>query len=300
MMASDFLNTLLLLITFGLLGIAYGVRICLKGRAHFDRVEKQGGSVLLGKGLMEMAYWSLQPLARFLVYVKVTPNMLSWSSLVLGGVAGVCLAYGHFGYAAVFATYSAFFDTLDGMVARLTECASDAGEVLDACIDRYVEFFFLAGLVMYYRELPMMQILSLLALIGSFMISYSTAKAEALGVPPPPGIMRRPERAFYLILGAAFSTIPIPWLEGLGPLSPPVAYPMAFAVVFVGLLSNIAAIERFYTIALAIREREAEERLKKETVAVEPHDLAEPEGDEAWVLPQPDPRVKATKSDFRA
>lgn len=258
LMTYDYLNTLFLMAVLTFVVATYSLRLVLRGRAHFDRVNRQGGSVLLGKSLMEMAYWSLQPLARGLANAGVTPNALSWASLVLGGVSGVALAYGYFGFAALSATASAFLDSLDGMVARLTGVASDAGEVLDAAIDRYVEFFFLSGLVIYYRQLPWLQFIALMALAGSFMISYSTAKAEALHVPPPPGIMRRPERAFYLIVGAALSPIPIPSLEAHFTFPIPVGFPMVVAITFVGLLANIAAIERFYTIAHAARARELE------------------------------------------
>jgi phosphatidylglycerophosphate synthase len=267
MLAYDVVNTIVLVGILGLILVAYTFRLALKGRAQFDRVDKQGGSVLLGKGLMEMAYWALQPVARFLVFLKVTPNQLSWASLVLGGMAGTALTYGYFGFGALFATYSAFLDTLDGMVARLTDVASDAGEVLDAAVDRYVEFFFLSGVVLYYREAPAFQAIALLALCGSFMVSYSTAKAEALHIPPPPGIMRRPERAFYLTVGAALSPIAMPWLDALFtvPMENP-GYPMIFACFLVGVLSNISAIERLWTIGRMMREREhaVEENLSAE------------------------------------
>ncbi len=155
MSAYDIINTVALFSILALISVAYSVRLLTHGRAEFDRVNKQGGSVLLGKGLMEMAYWSLQPVARLLVILHISPNQLSWASLVLGGMAGASLSYGYFGFAALFATYSAFLDTLEGMVARMTEVASDAGEVLDAAVDRYVEFFFLAGLVLYYAPVPL-------------------------------------------------------------------------------------------------------------------------------------------------
>ena len=267
MLAYDVVNTVVLVGLLGLVLVAYTFRLALKGRAQFDRVDKQGGSVLLGKGLMEMAYWALQPVARFLVFLKVTPNQLSWASLVLGGLAGTSLAYGYFGFGALFATYSAFLDTLDGMVARLTDVASDAGEVLDAAVDRYVEFFFLAGAILYYREFPAFQTIALSALCGSFMVSYSTAKAEALHIPPPPGIMRRPERAFYLTLGAALSPIPMPWLDAFFTLPiPQPGYPLIAACFVVAVLSNISAIERLWTIGRMMRDRElsAEENLESQ------------------------------------
>lgn len=257
-MTYDYLNSLFLVGLLGFVFVTYTVRLLLRGRARYDRVDRQGASVLLGKGMMEMAYWSLQPLAHFLISLRVTPNMISWASLVLGGCAGVCLAYGYFGGAALVATASAFLDSLDGIVARETGVASDAGEVLDAAIDRYVEFFFLGGLVVYYHNVFVLQFLSLLALVGSFMVSYSTAKAEALHIPPPPGIMRRHERAFYLILGAALSPIPVPSFEAYFSLPMPIGMPMVISVTIVAILSNIAAIERLYTVAHAVRVREVE------------------------------------------
>src|ERR1700679_571071 len=102
-----------LVYALGLFGFAaviafvYALRIVMKGRAHFDRVEKQGGSLLLRKEVMEGAYWFLQPFGRLLVSLRVTPNQISWGSLILGILAGACLAFGHFGTAAVLATISA-------------------------------------------------------------------------------------------------------------------------------------------------------------------------------------------------
>jgi phosphatidylglycerophosphate synthase len=255
-MTADLLSSLFLIALAAGLTLAYAFRLAVRGRAQYERIHRQGGSVLLGKGMMEMAYWSLQPLARFLIGLRVTPNMISWASLVLGGIAGSFLAYGRFGVAALSATASAFLDSLDGIVARETGVSSDAGEVLDATIDRYVEFFFLAGLVLYYRDVPILMLVALFALMGSFMVSYSSAKAEAMQMRPPPGIMRRPERAFYLILGAALS--PLPWFEPQEYATIPVAFPMVFALVIVAVLANISAIERLYTVAQAIRLREIE------------------------------------------
>ncbi|MBI4403061.1 MAG: CDP-alcohol phosphatidyltransferase family protein, partial [Deltaproteobacteria bacterium] len=174
-------------------------------------------------------------------------------SLLFGMFSAASLFLGHFGFGAVFATISAFLDSLDGLVARLTGCASDAGEVLDAAIDRYVEFFFLGALVLYYRDMVGLQLLAIAVLLGSFMVSYSTAKAEALGIKIASGMMRRPERAFYLIVGAALSPISIRFLEAFNPI--PIGYPMVAALLFVGLLSNITAIERFWTIAKRVRTR---------------------------------------------
>jgi CDP-diacylglycerol---glycerol-3-phosphate 3-phosphatidyltransferase len=266
-MSFDLIQKLVLIIIAALVALLYLVRVALKGRAHFDRVERQGGSVLLSKRVMEMAYWGMQPVARLLVFFHVTPNRLSWASLTFGVLAGACLMYGHFGFGATFAAISALLDSLDGMVARLTGLASDAGEVLDAAVDRYVEFFFLAGLAVYYRQIPALVGLALLALLGSFMVSYSSAKAEALQVSPPKGSMRRPERALYLILGAALSPVTIPWFETYREFSIAIGHPMVIALCLVAVMSNVSAVERLWAIAKAIRLREKNKMQKREQSA---------------------------------
>lgn len=238
------------------LAAAYGVRVAFKGRARFERIDRQGGSPLLSKGAMELGYWILMPLAKSFATLGATPNQVSWASLGFGFVAGICLATGHFGFGAICAAISGFFDSLDGMVARMSGLASDVGEVLDAAVDRYVEFFFLAGLIVYYRAVPVLQVLALLALLGSFMVSYSTAKAEALQVEAPKGSMRRPERAVYLNLGAALSALSIAWFEAPGTFPIALGYPMIVALGLVALVANVSAIGRFRRIASAIRCRE--------------------------------------------
>ena len=249
-----------------LLAAAYGLRITVKGRAHFARIDRQGGSRLLSKGAMELGYWILHPVARLLACIGITPNTISWASLGFGFLAGACLAAGHFGFGAIFATLSGLLDSLDGMVARISGIASDFGEVLDAAVDRYVEFFFLSGLIIYYREIPALQVLALLALLGSFMVSYSTTKAEALSVDPPKGSMRRPERAVYLTLGAALSTLTVAWLENSRQFPIAIGYPMVLALGLVTIVANVSSIQRLCSIAKTIRVREMTE-LRTSTAA---------------------------------
>jgi phosphatidylglycerophosphate synthase len=253
----DLLVSLALFALAAVVAAAYSIRVLFKGKARYARIDKQGGSSLFSKDAMQGGYWFLQPLGRALVFFHVTPNMVSWGSLCFGLLAGICLALGHFGSAACFGTLSALLDALDGMVARLTGVSSDAGEVLDAAVDRYVEFFMLGGIALYYREIPVLMVLAFAALIGSFMVSYSSAKAEAMNVDPPKGSMRRPERALYLILGAALSPVTIPWLERVREFPIPIAHPMIMALGLIGVLANVSAVERFLAIAKQVRVREA-------------------------------------------
>jgi CDP-diacylglycerol---glycerol-3-phosphate 3-phosphatidyltransferase len=264
---ANLVSTGILLALAIVISALYLLRVILKGKAQYSRVDSQGGSALLNKNVMEMGYWFIQPLGRLLVAMHITPNQISWTSFLFGILSGAALAYGHFGFGALFAFVAGFLDSLDGIVARLSGVASDAGEVLDATIDRYVEGFFLGGLTIYYHDHPALQVLTLLALMGSFMVSYSSAKAEALQISPPKGSMRRPERSVYLTLGAVLSPISITLFETVRSYQNPIGYPMVMAVGLIAVLANVSAAERMYAIAVEIRRREAEEKKRNAIVS---------------------------------
>lgn len=192
---------------------------------------------------MEVAYWAMSPIERFARHFKLSPHLFSWGCFILGLASGVTAGMGRMALAGGFSIVSALFDALDGQVARARGLASDSGEVLDAAVDRYTEFFFLAGLTFYYRNTPWALLLVQLALLGSYMVSYSQAKAEAFGLEAPKGLMRRPERAVYLSSGAFLSSALTPWLEPGQPY--PVHYLLMFCVSLVAIFANATAVRRF-------------------------------------------------------
>jgi CDP-diacylglycerol---glycerol-3-phosphate 3-phosphatidyltransferase len=141
-------------------------------------------------------------------------------------------------------------DALDGLVARRTGSASVAGALLDASIDRYEEFFFLGGIAVYFHDSTWALLLTLFALSGSFMVSYGSAKAEALGVPVPAGAMRRTERAVCLCLGVALT--PVLLWAAPGSSLPPWAMhaPLFAALAVVAVVANISAVRRLRFLAV--------------------------------------------------
>jgi CDP-diacylglycerol--glycerol-3-phosphate 3-phosphatidyltransferase len=243
-----------ILFFFGLLG-AYLLRSALVGRRRHARSEADGGSVFLNKRTMEMVYWVLDPIIDFLAALRITPNMVTLFSLVPAAGAGVALGFGWFGLASVLAVMATFCDILDGLLARKTGVSSGAGEVIDAAVDRYGEMFFFGGLVYYYRSHDQVLFIVLAAIVGSFMVSYATAKAEAMGVAAPRGAMRRGERAAYLIFGAAFT----PVAKALFANSASLALhecPIILAVTIVAVVSNISVVQRFSAINDLLRAKE--------------------------------------------
>lgn len=249
----DLACSLALLVLLVALALAYLVRVCVAGRVRAERVERVGASALLGKTPMEMAYWALTPLARALCRVGVSAAAVTVGSLALALCAGVSLALGHFGLAALLAAFAGLGDALDGLVARLSGSASNAGAVLDSSADRYAEFFFLGGLAMRYRANAAWLALVLLALLGSFMVSYSTAKAEALGVEPPRGAMRRHERVLYLSIGAWSTPLLGAWHLTQGRGAPGSQALMITALALVAAVGNVSALLRLRATAIAVR-----------------------------------------------
>jgi len=227
----------------------YGLRIASRGVFHSDRVSKIGGTALVGRGIMDATYWAIEPVVRGLAALGITPNALTFGSLVLGFGAGGALAVGWFGLATLLATMSTIGDILDGQVARLTNTGSIRGELIDAAVDRYTEFAFLGGLAVVLRESWWQLTLTLAALLACFMVSYASAKAEALQVTPPRGLMRRHERAMYLITGAGVTPLLGPTLMAHGW---PYATPALASIAIVAAIGNLAAVLRLVRISRAL------------------------------------------------
>jgi phosphatidylglycerophosphate synthase len=208
----------------------------------YRRVTQQGATFFLGLNLMHAGYWMLQPVVRRCTRLGISPAAISWFSLVPALAAASAAATAHWGWAAWFLLTSALLDVLDGAVARAREEPSMAGAMLDSVLDRYAEFIFFAGLIVHYRDLLPAQLAVLAALLGSFLITYSTAKAEALGLTPPRGSMKRSDRLTVLILGTALAPVSAQWFEAPDSIY---AWPVLIAVSLIAVMANISAVFRF-------------------------------------------------------
>jgi CDP-diacylglycerol---glycerol-3-phosphate 3-phosphatidyltransferase len=241
-------------LTFSALAV-FALRSVIRGVVRYDRVDAVGGSPLLSQRLVEFGYWAVLPAARACARAGITPNHITWMSLGLGVAAGVAISFGLLGLGALLALLSALGDCIDGQVARMTKTGSPAGEVLDASVDRYMEFFYIGGLVLFYRDSVPCLVVAMFALLAAFMVSYATAKAEAMGVEPPRGAMRRHERSTYLIAGCVFSSLLSPWLEPFPRYPELRAIPAIAALILIATVGNYSAARRLWLTAKALRER---------------------------------------------
>jgi CDP-diacylglycerol--glycerol-3-phosphate 3-phosphatidyltransferase len=253
---------------------AYAGRLARLGRAGHERVDRAGSSPLLGKGVLEMGYWAMRPLASACTTAGIGANAVSFASLGLAGAAGAAFAIGRFGAGALLSAASFVCDALDGSIARETGTASASGEVLDAAVDRYAELFVLGGIAFHERGDPATLLLVLAATAGAIMVSYATAKAEAMQVEAPRGLMRRQERAVYLALGATL----VPLLETAGRWGMPIwaaRAPLLVALALVAILGNASAICRLKVIAERLhRTSSLQEGAASKNVATDVHAAA--------------------------
>ncbi|RJP80718.1 MAG: CDP-alcohol phosphatidyltransferase family protein [Candidatus Zixiibacteriota bacterium] len=145
----------------------------------------------------------LQPAVRSFSRWGITPNTLTLASLVFALAAGILLAFSLPLWALIPVIIMGLCDILDGQVARHNHTASQFGAILDSSLDRYTEFLILAGLGVHYFAAgePWWILVTALALVGSFEISYIKARAEGAGQRCPVGLLQRSER--LVLLGLA-------------------------------------------------------------------------------------------------
>jgi CDP-diacylglycerol--glycerol-3-phosphate 3-phosphatidyltransferase len=104
---------------------------------------------------------------------------------------------------------TALFDVLDGTVARRTGQSTIFGAFYDSTLDRVADGGVMAGLAIFYASSPLyhnlyMVVVCLVGIIGTFLVSYTRARAEALGIDAKVGVMQRPERVVLLSVPQAF------------------------------------------------------------------------------------------------
>lgn len=151
----------------------------------------------------------IQPVADLLVRWGVNPNVITTVGTLCTLTGAVFYALGHIRTAGAIIALTALFDILDGTVARRTGKSTVFGAFYDSTLDRVADGGVLAGLAVFYASSPVhrsvvMLTVALLGIIGTFLISYTRARAEALGIDAKVGVMQRPERVVLLSVPQMF------------------------------------------------------------------------------------------------
>ena len=191
----------------------------------------------------------ITPIGNLLARIGIHPNVLSVCGLILSIIAGVMYGMGLFFLASFVVILAGICDTLDGQLARQTGRSSKFGAFFDSTLDRYSDLSLLIGMAWFFSGYtvllgfnghsitndshPWTILFIILAMTGSFMVSYCRARAEGLGLNCNIGVMQRPERIILIVLGSLLSAIP-----GIGLLI------IKMTLLILALSTNITAIHR--------------------------------------------------------
>jgi CDP-diacylglycerol---glycerol-3-phosphate 3-phosphatidyltransferase len=150
----------------------------------------------------------LRALARErLIESRLTPNAISLVGFALNAAAAVLITQRLFFCAGVAFIVGSIMDTLDGRYSRMSGKGTLFGAFLDSTLDRVEEGIVLTAVAGYFaaRGDDFAAAMCVVVVLGSLMVSYTRARAEALGVECKVGIATRPVRVVLLSIGLVFA-----------------------------------------------------------------------------------------------
>jgi len=182
--------------------------------------------------------------------IGLTPNKVS----ILGVLFAYLSAYMYWASrfnqsglvaAAGFLLISGFFDALDGVLARLYGKATVFGGFLDSLLDRYADAFVFLGIIIGWLIKDSVWVFwGFAALVGSLLVSYSRARAEAAGIKMETvGIAERAERIITLVVATLLSMV---WTDAL-----------RWSMVLLAVLTNLTVLQRVIYFRKASKKKEA-------------------------------------------
>lgn len=157
----------------------------------------------IGRGAQRI----IDAIVRWLAMGHISPNVLTVIGVSLNVGCGLLFGVGLFFWAGIALIVANLFDMLDGQVARLSGRVTRFGGFLDSSLDRLSDMVVFVGLMVFYaRDTEFHSTLNVFlagaGLMGSVMVSYSSARAESLIPKCDVGFLRRPERVVLFIIGA--------------------------------------------------------------------------------------------------
>lgn len=194
-------------------------------------------------GARRLASRSISGLTR----TRITPNVLTAAGVTLCAIASVLVyfEYRHellfFWLGAVVFVVGSVLDILDGALARAGGKSTPFGAFIDSTTDRMSEAFMLGAIALVFvRDGSELGVgLTMAAIAGSFLVSYTRARAEALGLRGDVGIGSRAERVVVITAGLVLA----PWL------------PLELAIGVLAATSWITVLQRVLHVRNQLRTR---------------------------------------------
>lgn len=212
----------------------------------------------------------LNPIINAMVRGRVHPNLLTTVGFLITLSSAFAFHSHHVRTAGALILLGGVFDIFDGRVARATGLASRFGSFYDSTLDRISEIAVYLGILSLYNDYRLvlgdvgMIYATMLAMAGSLMISYTRARAEALGIDCKVGLMQRGERIVMIGLASLL------FGEDASGLA------LRVVIVTLAVLTNLTAVHRIIWVYQHTRPRQeppsqtesggADERPSKVTV----------------------------------
>lgn len=162
---------------------------------------------MLGTYIGQACTSILNAIVNTIIRFNPDPNFLTVIGLCINIWAAFLYGSGQFFWAGLVMIFANVFDMLDGRVARQTGRVTKFGAFLDSSLDRLSDMVVFLGIIIFYARdtqyhSTLYAALTGAALIGSVMISYTSARAESILPKMDTGFLRRPERVVLLIIGS--------------------------------------------------------------------------------------------------
>ena len=167
-----------------------------------------------------------------LIESRLTPNAISITGLLLNLVAAGLVVGRMFFLAGIAFIIGSIMDTLDGRYSRMSGKGTPFGAFLDSTLDRLEEGVVLAAVATYFAANGNEPAVAacVLAVLLSLMVSYTRARAEALGVDCKVGLATRPVRVVILSIGLLFA-------KGAGVLPVDLLAPSVYVLAGLSLIT---------------------------------------------------------------
>lgn len=191
----------------------------------------------------EKARAFLYAIAAALHRLGLTPNLLTILGFVVVCISAITIAAGALVWGAGLLIFGLGLDAVDGALARLTQRVSKFGAFLDSSLDRYADGVIMLALIWRgsVTSNPWEIVLAAVALMGAFLVSYTRARAEGIGLEMKEGWFTRLERSLVLLLGL-FSTA---WFGETGLL---------IALALLAVFSHVTAVQRIFAVKRKLGE----------------------------------------------
>jgi len=169
--------------------------------------------ILSGTGRAVISY-GVNPTARFLLRIGVTPN-----AVTIAGTVGVLIgsyfgALGHLFWATWIVTACALTDVLDGTMARMRGRSGTFGALLDSSMDRIADAAVFGAVTFYLHHQGNPyggMVAAIICLAAGQVVSYVKARAQSLGLNADVGLAERLERLVLVGIGGLLGSAGLDW-----------------------------------------------------------------------------------------